>query len=295
MPAPLVEDIISAVKNAVFIKDPFFKEASIHLLKNGRPDMYGGGFSQVFPMTKDGEKWAFKVWHTEITNNKSRYGKITSHLKKYNLPYFCNYEYVDKGILVNGEFLDTFRMEWVNGLSLMQYISSNLKNKVVLEKLAGNFLKMTEDLHNCSISHGDLQHDNIFIKENGEIVLIDYDSICVPELEGEKDICRGRPGYQHPSRFYTEMIASVKMDFFSELIIYISMLAIIENPLLWDKYNVEKAEHLLFKHNDFFDFENCEIRRDLLSMSSEIKSLVNVIERYLASHLNLLPFIKMIE
>jgi len=290
MTPPLLEDIVAAVKNPVFIKDPFFQGASINILKNGRPDMYGGGFSQVFPIVKDKTKWAFKIWHTEIPDNRERYKKILAHLKKCNLTYFCDFNYVENGILVSGQFLDTFRMEWIDGVPLIPYITSIYKDKNALKKLAQNFLLMIEKLHGCSISHGDLQHENIFIKSNGEIILIDYDSLCVPELDGQQDICRGRAGYQHPSRFSTALVASTKMDYFSELIIYLSIRALIENPLLWDSHDCEKAERLLFSHWDFFDFENSDIKRDLMLLSSEIKYLVNNLEKYLASHLYLSPF-----
>jgi serine/threonine protein kinase len=287
---PSLSDIISAARNRQFIKDPFFEGESIRSLRDGRPEMYGGGFSQVFIIVKNDEKWAFKVWHSEIVNNRDRYSKIASHLQKYNLPYFTEFSYVENGILVVGELLDTLRIKWIDGLNLKDYISYHLEDKRILQKLADDFLEMREELHRCSISHGDLNFQNIIICD-GEIKLIDYDSICVPELDGQRDVCRGQYGYQLPSRFSAGFIASIRIDFFSELIIYLSILAVIENDTLWNKYNVQNADYrLLFTPEDFLDWEYSEIRKDLNLLSPKIQRLVKVLENYLTGHINLVPF-----
>jgi serine/threonine protein kinase len=291
MSYPPLNDIISAAKDSKFIKDTFFLGSSVKILSTGRPEMYGGGFSQVFPILKGKEKWAFKVWHREINNNKERYKKIAEHLYKCNLPYFSEFTYVENGLIVTGEFLDTLRMKWVEGLKLTEYISYHLHDNYILEKLAANFLTMIDDLHKNSISHGDLQHNNILVTQEGEIKLIDYDSICVPALEGERDVCRGRFGFQHPSRITAGIKASVKVDYFSELVIYLSILAVAENPTLWDKYKVAVAEdRLLFKAEDFLDWEYSALRQDLILLSTRVNSLIIILENYLGSHLLLLPF-----
>lgn len=112
-------DIIAAVQDSRFIKDPFFIGTNVSLMANGRPEAYGGGFSQVFTIVKDGEKWGFKIWSREIIDNEARYEKIVEHLGKYNLPYFVDFEFVPKGILVDGELLDTMRIRWVHGQPLV--------------------------------------------------------------------------------------------------------------------------------------------------------------------------------
>lgn len=283
--------IISAAQDKRFIRDPFLKDAELQYGSSGRPKMFGGGFSQVFLMRKGKEDWAFKVWHRLIDNNKIRYEHIKNKLAKASLPYFVEFEYVEKGLLVDGKFLDTLRMRWIDSLSLVEFISAHLHQKDILLKLAANFKKMTNELHANSISHGDLQTGNIFVQPNSDIILIDYDSICVPEIEGELDVCRGTAGYQHPSRLTSGYYSSTKVDFFSELVIYISILAVAELPLLWDKHDVPLSEYrLLFKQEDFLDFIESPIRKDLLSLTDEIKQLVYILDDYLASHLKIIPF-----
>jgi len=287
---PQAREVQAAVKVPQFIKDPFFEGNVVNLLKNGRPEMFAGGFSQVFSITKEHEKWAFKVWVYEITENKERYRETKRYLEQVNLPYFSEFEYVEGGLLVEGNFLDTLRMKWIDGDGLAQYIARNLKNVDELEALASKFLKMTDDLHNHSISHGDLQHQNIFVTDDGYLKLIDYDSICVPTTEGSRAITRGTAGYQHPSRLSSGYLASTKIDYFSELVIFTSIVAVAENPLLWDKYIFDQADsRLLFTPEDFLQFEESNIRRDLNTLSDRVQKLVGVLDHYLASHLLLKP------
>jgi serine/threonine protein kinase len=103
---------------------------------------------------------------------------------------------------------------------------------------------MCKTLRENKISHGDLQEGNILIDRNGNIKLVDYDSICIPEIEGQKELVTGLNGYQHPSRFKAGK-ASLKADYFSELVIYLSILALSENSNLWNKYQVKDTSILI--------------------------------------------------
>lgn len=290
-------EIRTAVKYPQFIKDPFFEGYSLENKQAGGIQEWSGGFSMVYCMVNNAEKWALKIWFAEINNNRERYKKISAHIAKCNLSYFSEFKYVENGLLVfdqkteTSHLVDVFRMKWIDGTNLTEYISLNLNNRVVLEKLAESFLTMTNDLRKNGISHGDFKNENIFVTNAGDIKLIDYDSICVPEIEGERDVCRGTGGFQHPSRITAGIMASLKIDFFSELIIYISILALAENPLLWDKHEVVRAEYrLLFKQDDFINWEDSVIKADLALLSPKINSLVKILENYLASHLMLKPF-----
>ncbi len=124
-------------------------------------------------------------------------------------------------------------MRWIEGLKLNEYIYQHKSDKDILKKkLAGDFITMCKKLHEKSIAHGDLQHGNILVDSNGNIYLIDYDSMFVPSLEKERDIIKGKDDYQHPNR-KANKYANCKLDYFSELIIYISILAISEKSLHW--------------------------------------------------------------
>lgn len=275
------QDIITAIKNSdTFLKVPDLQGAKPRLNKNGSPFAFVGGFNMVFQMEHQNKKWAFRVWHVPMGEHTNRYRKISKYLSEKKLPYFADFIYDEKGILVNGNLLDTIRMEWLEGKLLKEYIEENLKNKSKLTKLANDFLEMCKTLRENKISHGDLQEGNILIDRNGSIKLVDYDSICIPEIEGQKELVTGLKGYQHPSRFKAGK-ASLKADYFSELVIYLSILALSKNTNLWDKYQVNDTQYLLFTEKDFEDFENSEIYNDLQKLSYSIKSLTRILNSYL--------------
>ncbi|MDC1188612.1 hypothetical protein N8089_02350 [Flavobacteriales bacterium] len=275
------QDIITAIKNLdIFLKVPELKGAKVKLNKNGSPFAFAGGFNMVFQLNHNQDKWAFRVWHVPMGNHNDRYKKISEYLCQINLPYFADFIYDSGGLLVNGEFLDTIRMKWLSGKSLKSYLKSQCHNQMAMRGLLKNLLEMFEALHDANISHGDLQGENILIEDNGDVRLIDYDSLYTPNIEGSKELVFGKKGYQHPSRFYNKTI-SYRSDYFSELVIYLSVLAISENPKLFELYEVEKTEYLLFSENDFIDICKSNIYKDLMSLSDNVKSHLKALEFYL--------------
>lgn len=291
------QDIITAIKNLDhFLKVPALNGATARINKNGGPFVYVGGFNMVFQLTHKSKKWAFRVWHVPMGENEERYFKISEYLTSKKLPYFAEFIYDEKGILINGELVDTIRMEWLDGMLLKDYIETNLRNPSSLVSLADKFLKMCRELQGSQISHGDLQEGNILINGNGNIKLVDYDSICVPEIEGQQELVTGLKGYQHPSRFIWGK-ASLKADYFSELIIYLSILALAEKPELWNKYQIKDTQYLLFSETDFEDFVNSKIYKDLGGVSLKVDRLLSVLVEYIKtnSYLDLEPFSRYLE
>ena len=278
------QDIITAIKNLdLFLKIPELKGAKPRLNSNGIPFAFVGGFNMVFQLIHNAKKWAFRVWHVPMGENKNRYVAISKYLTNSNLPYFADFIYDENSLLINGELTDTIRMEWLDGVLLKDYIEKHLNDKAKLESLANDFLEMTKTLREAKISHGDLQEGNILVDDSGKIRLVDYDSICIPEIEGQKELVTGLKGYQHPSRFKNSK-ASLKADYFSELIIYISILGIAEKPDLWNKYQIKDTQYLLFTEVDFENFESCEINKDLKGLSPLIDRLLFVLEQYLSNN-----------
>ncbi|PQJ69650.1 protein kinase domain-containing protein [Polaribacter butkevichii] len=287
------QDILTSIKNLdLFLKVLALKGAKARINKNGNPFVYVGGFNMVFQLTHKSKKWAFRVWHVPMGENKERYLNISKYLTSKKLPYFAEFIYDEKGLLVNGELVDTIRMEWLDGMLFKEYIEKHLTNSSILVSLADNFLKMCQDLRDNQISHGDLQEGNILVTENGNIKLVDYDSICIPEIEGQKEFVTGLKGYQHPSRFKGGK-TSLKADYFSELIIYLSILAIAEKQELWEKYQVKDTQYLLFSETDFEDLENSKIYKDLSGLSLKIDKLLAILIEYLktVNYTELKPFL----
>lgn len=289
---PNTQDIITAVKNLdVFLKISELKGAKPRLNSNGSLFVFTGGFNMVFQIVHNSKKWAFRVWHVPMGENKDRYLAISKYLTNSKLPYFADFIYDEKGLLVNGELTDTIRMEWLDGVLIKDYIEKHLNDKTKLEHLANNFLEMSKTLRENKISHGDLQEGNLLVDDSGKIRLVDYDSICIPEIEGQSELVTGLKGYQHPSRFKNSK-ASLKADYFSELIIYISILGIAIKPDLWEKYQVKDTCYLLFTETDFENIESSKIYSDLKGTSSLIDALLLILKEYLliSHYLDLKPF-----
>lgn len=273
--------VIQSVQVPQLIKDSFIAQG--HPIINGRGDSehYVGGFAVVFPFMVKGEKWAFRCWTADLGNMERRLKTIAEELGKLGLPYFTELFYEPEGIVIDGKLYPTTRMKWVDGENLKQYICIHKNDKKKLLALSDEFRKMCDTLHQNRISHGDLQHGNILVSTKGEISLIDYDSLYTPAIKGMSDIIAGSRGYQHPSR-KNNKLANEKVDYFSELAIYLSIIAIAEDPTLVDDYSVADSDWLLFAPESFDDLTSSSIYQRLRGTNDETDRLLSIMLQYLS-------------
>lgn len=283
-----------------FVLDHMFRGGIPRRTKRGQLELYSGGYSRVFPVIVSNTIYALRCWIADVGNAAYRYQEIENYLKTNPLPYFVEFAYVEGGILVKGKKYPIIRMEWVNGATLKDFIVQNKANPNLLLDIADKFQKMVKDLHDKNISHGDLQDGNFIIQNNGnsiDIKLIDYDSLFVPNLHKMSDQIVGLPAYQHPKRIATPGMASQKVDYFSELVIYLSLKSLAKRPDLWVKYNIQKADGLLFSPTDFKDPSKSNIFRELKNLSPEIRYLSSTLQDFCnqTSIENLLPLEEVLE
>lgn len=275
---PSISEILDSVSIPALIKDEVIRSGYFEKSSRGVIH-YTGGFTVVFPVYANGQKWAFRCWHTEMGNVRERFKIISDYINQLNSPYFCNFYYCDSGLTVDGKVFPTTRMNWVNGKTINQYIAENANNKKLMLSLAEKFLTMIESLHKHHISHGDLQHGNIIITDSEEIKLVDYDSLFVPGLDGESDIIIGKADYQHPKRGQVK-ITSEKLDYFSELVIYLSILAIAYKPTIIRVFSIEDS--LLFRYEDWNDFGQSPICTALKGIgNNDISLLIDILINYI--------------
>ncbi|MDD5996499.1 MAG: AarF/UbiB family protein [Bacteroidales bacterium] len=280
---PTVPSIRTSVENqSVLVLDEHAKNGIFRRDARDRLIAYTGGFSVVFPYeAANGEKWAFRCWHSDVNNSQRRYEIISDAIQKAQLDFLCEFEYTEKGINVEGRIYPTTRMRWVDGITIKDYIYQNRQSKQLLEKLAENFLSMTRTMHRMSFAHGDLQHGNILVNNKHQLFLVDYDSFYCQELYGEADNVTGLPDYQHPSRVKNRKV-SEKLDYFSELIIYLSLIAISLDPNLAVKYRINDADRLLFEAKDYEDLKKSNIYKDLRNLNdNNVDNLIKILEDYL--------------
>lgn len=278
---PSCEDYEISINNAQLIKSNLLSGGHVEKNSLGITINYVGGFCIVFPYYKSsGEKVAVRCWIARVEDAQERTRLIANELKRVNLPYFVNFEYEQNGIATNFGVQPIVLMEWVEANSLKDYIQDKLSDPDALRNLAESFKTMVSDLHRVNISHGDLQHGNILVRKNGSLVLVDYDSIYVPALKGYKDEIKGLAGYQHPSR-WDSILISEKNDYFSELVIYTSIMALSYFPSLWQELKIEDTETLLFSADDIksggssYIFRKLESHPQLKDLSFAIKKALN--------------------
>lgn len=233
--------------------------------KGGRLVRYAGGFCIVFPYEVPGfrsRKYAVRLWHTKVESLQRRSETISRALKASKLSYFVPFEFVPEALMTVKGVQPAAIMDWVDAAPLKKYIAENLSFPERLIALADAFRQMAVDLHRFRFSHGDLQHGNILVRPDGKLVLVDYDSMYVPGLEDLSDEIKGLGGYQHPSRWKSRNL-SASRDYFSELIIYTSILALSRHPGLWYKYHLEDSETMLFTEADFASHGTSDVFRVL--------------------------------
>lgn len=273
MAYPSRADIVTAMRNPkVSFKAAELMGGSI-IQKGSMIIQYSGGYTTVFPFnTKDSKKIAVRCWIADIGDAKKRSQEISHFLEALNNPYFCDFKYLDNALLINGILHPLVIMEWVEGKPLKEFINDNAGSlTAILPVLAENFKVMVEYFHNQDIAHGDLQHGNIMVKPDGSLVIIDYDSMYIKPLDGMHDNIKGLPGYQHPARIKNQKVSPV-LDYFSELVIYLSLQAFANEPAMWAEYY--ETEDLLFSKEDFHSPNDSDLIKKLSrSSNSKISDL----------------------
>ena len=223
MQYPLISEYIEAIRYA---EDNFDKLSNLRpvLDDNGNPIMSSGNFAVVFKM-KDIETnklYAVKCFIREQEKRQERYREIIKVLDEIKSSYFVSAQYYDNELFVDTTQDDETEfpvlvMDWVDGIPLDDYMKAIESKQFLRELLANQFQKLVCWLLPKHYAHGDLKPDNIIVRDDGSIVLVDYDGMFVPSLRGKDALEMGTPMYRHIGRtlsFYNEYIddfAAVKI------------------------------------------------------------------------------------
>ncbi|MFV0224873.1 hypothetical protein OBJ96_07165 [Empedobacter falsenii] len=281
---PSRTDIVTAMRNPqVSFKANELIGGTI-IQKGSRVIQYSGGYTTVFPFnTSEGEKVAVRCWIADIGDAKRRSQEISTYLANLNNSYFCDFKYLEEALLINGKIYPIVLMDWVEGKTLKDFINDNIhSNPSSISKIRENFKEMVAYFHQQNIAHGDLQHGNILVNPDCSLTIIDYDSMYIKPLEGMSDAIKGLPGYQHPLRSANKLI-NPKLDYFSELIIYLSLLVFENQPSLWQKYY--ETEDLLFSKDDFANPNHSVLINSLLKSNNQtVLDLTNKLKEELTKN-----------
>ncbi len=254
--------------------------------KDGKLWCMSGGFAYVFKyQTFFPDKfWAIKCFSKLPPNLALHYQTVSAYLAHSSVThYFVFFRFVEKGIrTTDGKQHPILKMEWVDGANLKKYIRKNISDSNKLKKLAELFLKMCQDLAASGVGHGDFHHENIFVVEAAgkiSLKLIDYDSFYVSDWKKDIDeTTQGYDGYQHPLRSSQVTKRCLEVDYFSQLVIYLTILAFAEDESLWDKQGIDDCDGILFTVKDFRQPEKSSIFQTLSSYSGEVLRLTNILK-----------------
>ena len=279
MTYPLISEYVEAVRNA---EDNFDKLRNLRPVTddNGTPVMTGGNFAVVFKMRdeKNDKLYAVKCFLKDQPNRAENYRMIAEELEFVSSSFLTKFQYLDNELFVDsanadGEEFPVLLMDWVEGTNLDQYIRQHLHDSYQLHLLAYQFSRLALWLMPQPFAHGDLKPDNIMVREDGTLVLIDYDGMFVPAMKGQKAREMGSPDFRHPAR--TEETFNEHIDDFSLASILLSLRVIAEEPALLEKYGA--ADRLLFSEKDYRAIHDCQLLKDIFpSECPEVNTLVGL-------------------
>ena len=274
---------INEYKEAIlFAEDNFEQLKNLRpILDDGSPVMTSGNFAVVFKMKDEqtGKLHAVKCFLREQEGRAEAYRMIAEELEYVSSTFLTPIKYLDKELFVDTNAGDekefpVLLMDWVEGETLDKYIRKHLDDQYELSLLAYQFSRLAMWLMPQPFAHGDLKPDNILVKSDGTLVLVDYDGMYVPAMKGQKARELGSPDFRHPSR--TETDFDEHIDDFSLASILLSLKAISLQPSLLEEYGAQ--DRLLFSANDYRNLSESRALESLrpLIQDTELASLYSL-------------------
>jgi WD40 repeat protein len=252
---PLSQDYNEAIQSpARNFADSDLKRGAVATNALGLPMPYSGNFADVYEVRcPDGSRWAVKCFTREVPDLCQRYEAISRHLHKEKLPFTVDFSFLEEGIRVAGRWFPALKMQWVEGLTLHQFIGRAADKPATLEALLQIWGRMGQYLRAAEVAHCDLQHGNVLLVPGSgstslALKLVDYDGMWVPALSGSQSGEVGHPSYQHPRRA-REGTYNREVDRFPLLLVATALRALKAGGRpLWEKY--DNGDNLLFTEAD---------------------------------------------
>ena len=260
MQYPLISEYVRAIQDAT---DNLGELA--HLVPvlddHGEPYRSSGAFAVVFKMKDEqtGKCYALKCFTEEQEGRAEAYRQIADELDMVDSPYITSVKYMEKELFVDSQCEEdefpVLLMDWVEGETMEAYIAANYQNQSAMSMLCYRFGKMAAWLRSQSFAHGDVKPDNIIIRPDGSLTLVDYDGMFVSSMKGSKYPTIGTKDFSHPLRTVDDFDETI--DDFSLASIALSLKAISMKSTLLDIYGA--SDRLLFSENDYRNPSNSKV------------------------------------
>ena len=267
---PTVDEYDTALINApVSVYDADIRGAK--LLHDSRPLRMNGQSGNYVSVYKMGD-WVVKCFFTNIVDMlvdnltiapppdiRERYRAIGDYIGQHiqQLPFLVPQLWIEKGISINRQDWPFIKATFIKAATLGMFLEDMHHEPTAVAALAEQWLAITTTLEALNMAHGDLNITNVLVSGTYPHVvlrLVDFDSMYVPTLNGRTLYELGDENFQpsHPGvrRFNSEM------DRFSALVIYLSLIALVEDARLWEQCKADEDTKLLLGANDFRDLQN---------------------------------------
>ena len=260
MQYPLISEYVKAIQYAGDNLEQLAYLTPV-LDDHGEPYRSSGAFAVVFKMLdkRTGKYYALKCFTEEQEGRADAYRQIADELDMVDSPYITSVKYMEKELFVDSQCEEdefpVLLMDWVEGETMEAYISANYHNQSAMSMLCYRFGKMAAWLRSQSFAHGDVKPDNIIIRPDGSLSLVDYDGMFVPTMKGCKSPTIGTKNFCHPLRTMDDFDETI--DDFSLASIALSLKAISMNSTLLDTYGA--SDRLLFSEKDYRTPSNSKV------------------------------------
>ena len=284
---PLLSEYCSAVKQAADNFDQLQHLRPV-LDAQGSLIMSSGNFAVVFKMHDDqaGKDVAVKCFLKEQEGRAESYRLISQELSFTSSNFLTPIRYLEKELFVASNSTDeeefpVVLMDWIEGETLDRYVVSHLNDTHALQMLSFQFSRLASWLMSQPFAHGDLKPDNILVRTDGSLALVDYDGMFVPAMEGQQARELGSPDFRHPLR--TAGLFNDHIDDFALTVILLSLKVLSIRPSLWNDYAA--ADRLLFSAADYRDLGSCALLKVLPELFTDAE-LTRIYGLFLLAHAN---------
>ena len=254
MQYPLISEYLAAIRDAHDNLDKL--SHLVPVLDNyGEPYRSSGAFAVVFKMKDEqtGKCYALKCFTEEQEGRAEAYRQIAEELEFVDSPYITSVKYLEKELFVDSncesDEFPVLLMDWIEGETMETYVADHYTDSQAMSMLCYRFCKMAAWLRSQSFAHGDIKPDNIMVRPDGTLTLVDYDGMFVPAMKGQKSPTVGTKDFSHPLRTTSDFDETI--DDFALASIALSLKAISLNPSLLQTYGA--SDRLLFSAADYLD------------------------------------------
>ena len=273
MQYPLISEYLAAIQDAHDNLDKLNHLVPV-LDKHGEPYRSSGAFAVVFKMKDEqtGKCYALKCFTEEQEGRAEAYRQIAEELEFVDSSYITSVKYLEKELFVDSNCEDdefpVLLMDWIEGETMETYIAENYTDSYEMSMLCYRFCKMAAWLRSQSFAHGDIKPDNIMVRPDGTLTLVDYDGMFVPAMKGQKSPTIGTKDFSHPLRTMDDFDETI--DDFSLASIALSLKAISLDSSLLQSYGA--SDRLLFSATDYLDLSKSKIFAALQGLLADVET-----------------------